>query len=288
MDGEGSADRIGTSPAAIAHHYDVGNEFFALWLDPSRTYSCALWYGDEELHTAQLNKLDWHLRHSGAAGARRLLDVGCGWGSALQRAVESYGVADAVGLTLSRAQAAWIEQSRVPGIEARVENWADHVPIAPYDAIVSIGAFEHFARLDQSVEEKVAVYRAFFQFCRRVAPSGCLSLQSITYESADRAQFSPFFARHVFPESDLPRLSEIVQATERLFEIELIRNDREQYARTARHWLAQLRRRRADAVKIVGEEVVGRYERYLALLVIGFHTGTMGLVRMALRPVPSR
>src|SRR4051812_37792768 len=109
--------RDGASAAAIAHHYDVGNEFYALWLDPSLTYSCGLWYADEDLAAAQLNKLDWHLDHAGARGAKRLLDIGCGWGSLLRRAVQAHDVAHGVGLSLSAAQLRWIEHQRLPGVE---------------------------------------------------------------------------------------------------------------------------------------------------------------------------
>src|ERR1700682_4180774 len=72
--------RPGASAPAIQRHYDIGNEFYFLWLDQSHTYSCALWNGDEDLHAAQTNKMDWHLDYCGAKGAVRLLDVGCGWG----------------------------------------------------------------------------------------------------------------------------------------------------------------------------------------------------------------
>src|SRR5690242_17098815 len=113
----------GASAAAIQQHYDVGNEFYALWLDPSLTYSCGLWYADEDLATAQITKLDWHLEHAGARGAKRLLDVGCGWGSLLRRAVQSHGVEYGVGLSLSAAQLRWIESQRSTRMEVRLEAW---------------------------------------------------------------------------------------------------------------------------------------------------------------------
>jgi cyclopropane-fatty-acyl-phospholipid synthase len=276
--------RPGASAAAIQRHYDIGNEFYSLWLDPSHTYSCALWNGNEDLHAAQINKIDWHLDYSGAKGVARLLDVGCGWGSLLRRATETYGVGRAVGLSLSAEQNRWINQLQLPNIEVHLESWAEHTPTTPYDAITSVGAFEHFARLDQSAEEKLAGYRAFFSFCHRVLkPRSRLSLQTITYENSDRSDFSQFFAEKIFPESDLPHLAEIVEATRGLFEIEILRQDRDHYARTARSWLSNLKTRSAEATTLVGPETVDTYKKYLGLLVVGFHTGTMNLARIGMR-----
>src|SRR5262249_37229316 len=274
----------GGSSAAIQHHYDIGNAFYFLWLDPSHTYSCALWSGDEDLHAAQINKMDWHLDHCRAKRVDRLLDVGCGWGSLLRRATETYGVGRAVGLTLSAEQTRWINGLHLSNVEVHVESWTEHAPSTPYDAVISIGAFEHFARLDQSAEEKLAGYRAFLSFCHRVLkPQGRLSLQTITYENSDRSDFSQFFAEKIFPESDLPHLAEIVEAASGLFEIEILRQDRHHYARTARAWLSNLKARSAEATALVGPETVDTYKKNLGLLVVGLHTGTRNLARIGMR-----
>ncbi len=279
----------GASAAAIQHHYDIGNEFFVLWLDSSQTYSCALWHADEDLHLAHINKIDWHLEQCGAHGAGRLLDVGCGWGAMLRRATETFGVGHAVGLSLSAAQIGWIDRLKLSSVEVHLESWAEHRPDVPYDAIVSVGAFEHFARPDQSREQKLAGYRAFFAFCHRVlGPGGRLSLQTITYENADRNDLSQFFTENIFPESDLPHLAEIVESTRGLFEIETLRQDRAHYARTARAWLSNLKARGPEAEALVGAETVAIYKKYLGLLVVGFHTGTMNLARIGMRRSDAR
>jgi cyclopropane-fatty-acyl-phospholipid synthase len=279
----------GASAAAIQHHYDVGNAFYAQWLDPSLSYSCALWEeGDEGLHAAQINKINWHLNMAQAGGKARLLDVGCGWGAVLGRAVKGHGVGHATGLSLSQQQVQWVADRAPSNVEVRLESWTTHSAKTPYDAIISIGAFEHFARLDQTPREKVDGYRAFFCFCHEnLVPGGRLSLQTITYENADRQSFSQFFAERIFPESDLPHLAEIADATKGIFEIETLRNDRDHYARTARCWLRNLRAARAVVEPLVGTETVRAYERYLALLVVGFHTGTMNLARAVMRRIES-
>jgi cyclopropane-fatty-acyl-phospholipid synthase len=280
----------GASAQAIQFHYDIGNDFYALWLDPSLTYSCALWDNHDTLEAAQLAKIDYHIEKSNARGQARVLDIGCGWGAALHRMVSSAGVRSATGLTLARQQAAYIDRQRWPGVEVQVESWSDHAPSAPYDAIISIGAFEHFAKLDQSPEQKVEGYRGFFRRCYEwLPPGGCLSLQTMAYENSNRADFSPFFASQIFPESDLPRLSEIAGASERLFEIVSVRNDRRHYAHTSLEWRRRLLKRRAEAVALIGEEAVERYDKYLHLWAIGFHTGTMGLLRLQFRKLePAR
>jgi cyclopropane-fatty-acyl-phospholipid synthase len=276
----------GASPAAIQHHYDVGNEFYRLWLDETLTYSAALFDQHDDLAAAQRAKIDHHVASARAAGAKRVLDIGCGWGATLHRLVEHHGVAEATGLTLSNEQAAWIGEQRWPGVSVRLESWSDHVPDRPYDAIISVGAFEHFARLDMSEADKIAGYRAFFERCRSwLAPGGWLSLQTIAYGNARQSDFSKFFADDVFPESDLPRLQEIAAACDLLFEIAAVRNDRAHYERTCVEWRRRLRARRDEAVALVGEPIVRRYEKYFQLLSIGFHVGTMGLLRIALRRI---
>jgi cyclopropane-fatty-acyl-phospholipid synthase len=203
--------RAGASAAAIEHHYDVGNAFYALWLDRSMTYSSALWRDEgDDLEAAQVAKHDWHIDRSGIMPGGRFLDVGCGWGALMKRVLARHPSSTCVGLTLAREQADYVRDLNDPRIEVRLESWEDHRPASPYRGIVSVGAFEHFARLDQSEADKVEAYRRFFRFCaEHLEPDGKLSLQTIVYENSSRAQFSQFFADEIFPESDLPHLSEI-------------------------------------------------------------------------------
>jgi cyclopropane-fatty-acyl-phospholipid synthase len=279
---------LGASPQAIQYHYDVSNDFYRLWVDRSFTYSCAMWEDNDTLESAQMRKLDFHVEQARAKNATRVLDVGCGWGSLLQRLVEVHGVEQAVGLTLSKAQAEWNWARQHPRIDVRLESWTDHVPQTPYDAIISIGAFEHFARLELSQAEKVEAYRAFFARCHAwLKPGGWLSLQTIAYGNLRRGKqyADPFIPREIFPESDLPRLSEIAEATEHLFEVVALRNDRQDYAHTSREWFDRLRTKRAEAVRVCGQEVVARYERFLRMFGYSFELGAFILLRLALRRI---
>jgi cyclopropane-fatty-acyl-phospholipid synthase len=266
---------------AIQHHYDVGDAFFRLWLDSGMNYSAALFDRDDSLEQAQIRKLDYHVEQARAAARERVLDVGCGWGALLRRLVLDHSTKSAVGLTLSRAQAQKIAAERIPGVSVRLESWRDHHPLEPYDAIISVGAFEHFARPNLSSREKVACYREFFQFCHdALAPGGRISLQSITYGRLRAGQIDPFITEMIFPESDLPYPWEILEAADELFEVIQLRNDRTHYRRTCREWYRNLLQHRDAAVALLGEDRVADYERYLRISIASFAARALGLTRV--------
>lgn len=283
------SDYKGASKKAIQHHYDVSNDFYQLWLDSTLTYSSALWEeneGDENLKLAQLRKLDFYITQARAKKTQRVLEIGCGWGALSKRLVEVSGVQKVTALTLSKAQLKYIKSWQNPQINVRLENWFDHLPQQPYDAIISIGALEAAAKLGLSEAEKIEAYRKFFQCCHKwLKPSGYISLQTIVYENSQQEDFNQFVAEEIFPESDLPHLGEIVKASEKIFEIVALRNDREHYERTLKIWLKNLKAKRKEAVNLVGEKVVARYIKYLNFFIIGFHTGSMNLSRITLRRI---
>ena len=278
----------GASAEAIQYHYDVSTQFYQLWLDATCTYSCALWRGTEDtLDAAQLRKLDFHIQQARAQGASRVLDIGCGWGSTLQHMVKTAEVQQAVGLTLSQAQAAWIANRQLPNVEVRLESWTDYAPTDPFDAIISIGAFEHFAKPEFPKAQRISGYRDFFQRCHQwLKPGGRLSLQTIVYGNASPGSgYTPFLGTEIFPESELPTLADIAEASERIFEVVRLQNDREDYKRTCQAWLSRLKANRAAAIELVGEETVARYEKYLNFCIIAFHTGKLGLLRLTLQRI---
>jgi cyclopropane-fatty-acyl-phospholipid synthase len=271
----------GASREAIRAHYDAGEDFFALWLGPELVYSAALFQDGDDLATAQMRKLDHHIAAAHAAGAARVLDVGCGWGAMLRRLVRHAGVGQAVGLTLSASQAAWIGRTATAGITVREESWRDHVPPAPYDAIISVGAFEHFAQPGMAPEAKLAAYRAFFDFCHgALTPDGRLSLQTIAYVGPG-VTLPPFIANEVFRESELPLIWEPIAAAAHRFELTGFRNDREHYERTLRMWERNLAAREAEAIALVGEATVAHFHRYLKICAMAFRIGAICLLRLS-------
>jgi len=280
-------DKYGGSAEGIRHHYDIGNDFWRLMLGPSYTYSAALFSApDDTLDEAQRRKIDWHLVSANVAQAASVLEVGCGWGTILRRLSETPTVKRVVGLTLSDAQADLLRGMALPKVEVRVENWAVHEPAERYDSIISIGAFEHFAKHDETPQEKLSVYRDFFERCHRwLNPEGGMSLQTIAYGNMRREDASDFMNTEIYPESDLPYLGEVVQAVDGLFEIVAVRNDRLDYARSYDGWAANLQRERPRAVAMVGEEQVRRFERFFKLGSVGFRMGKLHLLRFTLRPI---
>lgn len=282
----------GASPEAIGHHYDLEDGFYASWLDPSMTYSCALWNGDQgdSLEAAQLRKLDYLLTECAPKPGFTLLDIGCGWGSAMTRALERHHAVSATGLTLSRGHAMHIEAFNDDRLTVRLEDWADFAPDGVFDAIVSIEAMEHFVKFGWRREDKVATYRRFFESCYGLLkPGGRLVLQTNAKGNTPLddhgAEDLLFIAQHIFPESDLPKLSEVTQACERYFEIVRVRNDRLDYAKTCETWLSRLTSRREEAIGLVGREKYEHYKRYLSASVREFEHGHANLYRITFQRV---
>lgn len=286
----------GTSPTAIAHHYDLSDDFFALWLGDDLVYSCALWDADEpneDLATAQRRKLDFYAQAVDLRGGR-LLDIGCGWGALLDRAVAAHGLAGGVGLTLSAAQAAFARRRHLPGVDVRVESWVDHEPSAPYDAITCIEATEHLASDRLDADEKVAVYRAFFDRCAGwLRDDGRLALQLICLDNvghqgsrAGRGASSELIRLDIFPESMPASLSELVLGWETHFELERFLDHPDQYRRTFRAWGLAYRAAAARARALVGEQVARTFERYFATGEAYFRLREDSLYRVVLKKRP--
>jgi len=281
--------KYGGSAEGIRHHYDISNEYWGLLLGPSYTYSAGIWNTpDEDLETAQERKINWHLAAAKANKARSALEVGCGWGTILNKLAQTPQIKKMVGLTLSNAQAEYIETLRLPNTQVRVENWARYEPEGKFDSIISIGAFEHFAKPIESQAEKIAVYRDFFERCNKwLNPNGRMALQTIAFGNMKREAANEFMFTEIYPESDLPFLSDIVTAIEGFFEIVEMRNDRFDYARSYDAWNKNLQKKRKKALSMVGEEQVKRFEKFFKMGSIGMRMGKIHLLRFALRPISS-
>nr|WP_193048585.1 cyclopropane mycolic acid synthase family methyltransferase [Mycolicibacterium baixiangningiae] len=255
----------------VQAHYDLSDEFFELFLDPTRTYSCAYFERDDmTLEEAQLAKIDLALGKLGLQPGMTLLDVGCGWGSTMLRAIERYDV-NVIGLTLSENQQAHVQTRFAADPSPRgktvlLQGWEQFDQ--PVDRIVSIGAFEHFGH-DR--------YDAFFEMAHRVLPhDGAMLLHTITglhpNEMADRgmplsfqfARFVRFIVTEIFPGGRLPSIPMVEErATAGGFTVQRVQSLQPHYAKTLDIWAAALQSRRDEAIAIQSEEVYDRYMKYL-------------------------
>ncbi|MBT9547594.1 MAG: class I SAM-dependent methyltransferase [Candidatus Sericytochromatia bacterium] len=288
----------GASPSEIQAHYDVSNDFYQLWLDPQLIYSAALWNETEpeaSLEQAQYQKLAYHLQQAQAQKAEYVLDIGCGWGALLSEVLKQPNIQQAVGLTLSQAQKDYFEaqpnlqstpqaqeQAEVQA-EVRLESWENYHPARPLDAVISIGAFEHFARPGMSPSEKQAAYTAFFQrVCEWLRPEGRLSLQTIGYGPISEAMKVKLSGLNqaVFPGSELPTLLELLAAADPFLELLQMRNDRHDYAKTCQLWRKNLRAAKATIEAQYGPALYKRYNEYLMASEMGFRLGHLHLYRL--------
>jgi cyclopropane-fatty-acyl-phospholipid synthase len=273
------------------YHYEINSDFFKLMLGDSFAYSAGFWEeGDDDhadLTKAQNRKLDVFAELAGARPGARILDVGCGWGSALERLVTHHDVAQAVGLTPSHQQVAAINEIGNPKIVASYERWEDHDPSDNYDGIISINSIEEFARSTQSPKERGKVYRTFFRRAHKwLNPDGRIALHMISMGKPplqrDILRDMVTVVRSEFADSHVPYLNEFAAATQSLFEVTEIRNDRKDCSRTMRVWYERLQQNRDEAVALEGEETVHRYERYLEVCSRLFGEGYFNDFRIAL------
>jgi cyclopropane-fatty-acyl-phospholipid synthase len=256
---------------AVRYHYDAGNDFFALFLDPSMTYSCAYFKGGAQtLQEAQQAKLDLVCTKLDLQDGERILDVGCGWGSFAIHAASNYGV-DVLGVTLSEQQVT-LGRERVheAGLQDKVQlRVADYRELAgeQFDAISSIGMVEHVG------EERIDLYMSTLSELLR--PGGRLLNHGIAklmdFETKDEGAFSE---RFVFPDGVPLPLSRIVQAMERTgLVVSHVEGLPEDYAETLRYWIAAYEERYGEAVRLAGEERARVWKLYLRAARAGFTTG---------------
>jgi cyclopropane-fatty-acyl-phospholipid synthase len=267
--------------AAIAHHYDVGNDFYGLVLGPSMVYSCAVWATPETgLDAAQEAKLDLVCRKLGLAPGSRLLDVGCGWGSMAIHAAQRYG-ATVVGITLSEEQARMArkrvaEAGLTDKIDIRVQDYRA-VDDEPFDAISSIGMAEHVGRA------QMPGYVA--QLDRLLRPGGRLLNHAISW-NAGVSTWRPdsFIARYVFPDGELLNLGETVGLLEsREMEVLDVEALRQHYALTLRAWVQHLERNWDAAVAASSEGRARVWRLYMAASALTFEAGDMGVNQVLLQ-----
>ena len=265
---------------AVRHHYDVSNEFFALWLDRRMMYSCAYFkQASDTLDQAQEQKLDYICRKLRLKEGERLLDIGCGWGALILHAAKKYG-AQALGITLSKRQAEVAEQRiREEGVggHCRVEvcDYRDLDQAESFDKLVSVGMFEH-------VGEKL-LPEYFRRAWRLLVPGGAFLNHGIARNLHHPDRGPSFIAQYVFPDSELVPISTVLRTAEDAgWEVRDLESLREHYARTLHFWVHRLEQHAAQARQVVDEVTYRIWRLYMAGGAHRFRTGWLNLYQALL------
>jgi cyclopropane-fatty-acyl-phospholipid synthase len=274
----------------VRAHYDLSNEFFQLFTDPTVTYSCAYFpREDMTLEEAQIAKLDLSLGKLGLQPGMTLLDVGCGWGSIMKRAMEKYDV-NVIGVTLSKNQHAYcqelladVESDR--SYKVLLQDWSE--VSEPVDRINMIEALEHFG---------FERYDDFFKFAYDIMPDdGVMMVHSITALTAPQmiergmpltfsmARFIKFVMTEIFPGGRLPSIEKVEEhSTKAGFTVTRIQSLQSDFARTLDMWAETLEARKDEAIAIQSEEAYERYMKFLRGTADGFRVGYIDINQFTL------
>ena len=277
----GDAHSIDRDRQAISYHYDVSNDFYALWLDRNLVYSCA-YFDDakEDLDSAQLRKLDYICRKLRLKPGQHLLDIGCGWGGLVKYAAENYDVG-VKGITLSQPQAELANQRLVEaGLDGKarvvVQDYREIEISEGYDALVSVGMFEHVGapKLETYFKKAMEVLR----------PGGVFLNHGIASNATVKTRSEPTFSqRYVFPDRELTPINVSLNAAEKTgFEVRDVESLREHYALTLRHWVRRLEENHLSALEYVSEPTYRVWRLFMSAYAYGFSTGSLNVYQSLL------
>ncbi len=263
----------------IQYHYDISNEFYGLWLDKRRVYSCAYFHTpDLGLDDAQEAKLDHICRKLALKPGETLLDIGCGWGGLILHAARNYGVR-AVGVTLSDHQRDYVRdqiarQELQGRVEVRLMDYRDVPEEGAYDKVASVGMFEHVGR------RNLGDY--FSKIFRLLKPGGLVMNHGITSAALDSrglgGGISEFIDEYVFPGGELVHASEVIRAASATgLECLDCENLRPHYGKTLWHWVERLEARQEEARRLIGEQKYRIWRIYMAGSAHAFERGWLEL-----------
>lgn len=272
----------GRDKSNAQYHYDVSNEFFALWLDQHMIYSCAYFRQDSDtLDAAQEQKLDHICRKLALRPGDRLLDIGCGWGGLLRWAAKRYGVTG-VGLTLSRKQYDYArERAAAEGlsdrVDIRLQDYRELSGQAEFDKVVSVGMYEHVG---------IANLPIYFSTIMRLLKPGGVALNHgiTTGDPSGRAQGPPggeFIDQYVFPGGEVPHLAQAIAGIARAgLEVVDVEDLRPHYARTLVHWVRRLEQRASQAQAEAGPDRYRIWRMYMAAMAFAFDRGWLSVAQI--------
>lgn len=277
--------------ANVAHHYDLSGKLYDLFLDSDRQYSCA-YFRDPgmTLDAAQKAKKTHIAGKLLLEPGMRVLDIGCGWGSALD-VVSRLGAKEVVGITLSTEQLAYCKERRIPNATFLLQDYATYEPEQKYDALISIEMIDHLCSPAQQKEGlAVEIYRSYFnKLATWVKPGDCFGFQAILRNRIprDREQLRDlqFTADVIFPGGLNPRIEELVAAISPRWELIELHMMRDDYRRTTAEWLRRFTLHEKEIRAKWGDQVFADYDRYLKACVRQFTLHQSGDVQMKLRRI---
>ena len=285
---------------AIRFHYNVSNEFYALWLDRLMQYSCGYFpTTTEDLDTAQVKKIDYICRKLRLKPGEKLLDIGCGWGGLAITAAQNYGV-KVLGVTLSDKQASYAQRrSASLGLDDQVQiEMCDYRDLEreSFDKIISVGMFEHVGQthLPEYFAQAHRLLKPGGLFLnhgisRTAQPSDLTLLKGLNGDRRIPRPVQSYFERkvlgigtfsqhYIFPDGELVPVSEANLIAEAAgFEVRDVENLREHYALTLRHWVSRLEAHHREASALVGEAVYRTWRLYMSFCVVQFEAGQIAV-----------
>jgi cyclopropane-fatty-acyl-phospholipid synthase len=284
----GALHSIERDRQAVTYHYNVSNDFYALWLDRRMVYSCAYFEtADEDLDTAQVRKLDYLCRKLRLRPGEHLLDIGCGWGGLVIHAAQHYGV-DALGITLSENQAKLAnERIAQAGLQdhcrVEVRDYRDLNETCRFDKLVSVGMVEHVGEI------RLPLY--FHHAWQLLRPGGVFLNHGIALRVNEPWPTGPsFITRYVFPDGGLISVNATLRyAEEAGFEVRDLESLREHYTLTLRHWARGLELHRDQALQVVDEPTYRVWRLFLSGSAYGFAAGALNVYQaLLLKPDEGR
>lgn len=266
----------------VQKHYDLGNDFYKLWLDSTMTYSCAYFeHPDDTLEQAQLNKVHHIIKKLDPQPGKRFLDIGCGWGTLMLTAAKEYDL-DVSGITLSEEQYKFVQQRiKDEGLEdhARVylEDYRE-LKTGPYDYITSVGMFEHVG------SENLAAY--FDTIAKYLSNGGVALIHGITRQQG--GAYNGWINQYIFPGGYIPGLTEnlqhIIESGMQVFDLETLRRH---YQHTLEHWDQNFNQHRTEIQEQMGERFTRMWDLYLQACAASFESGNIDCIQFLISKGPS-
>lgn len=280
---------MGSNQSQVEVSYDVSNEFFRLWLDEAMFYTSAVYESaDQSLEAAQRNKMRVLCDFAGVGPESSVLDIGCGWGSAMEYVAREHQSKRVHGVTLSRAQMDEINRRAIPGVEAMVQDFRTYEPAEKYSALISICMIDHLCSPQEARQGKaIDIYREYFKRAwEMTAPGAKFGLQAILRNRVPRDKHDlteTYWVTHeIFPGGLNPRLEELVTAVNPYWEVVEVHTRRDDYRRTTHEWRRRLRANEAKIRAEFGDQVYVDYDRYLTCCVNNFEKQYSSLAQLRL------